>query len=438
MTRAAEAQLRADPALLAAPVLIASNPHWPAGVIGIAAARLVERYGKPAIVFSAPPGEPARGSARSVEGLHITDAIAAQKDLLVSYGGHPMAAGLAILPENLPAFQRRMQKTAGRMTEARHAEEPSLEIDAWLSLPEVTLDLAAATEPLAPFGPGNPKLLFASRGLGLQKSEPVGRNKEHVKLTVADEAGNVRSVLWWNGGGEALPEGRFDLAYTVRASDWRGSLQVQIVLVDFHNVEGKPAEVQARRIEVVDYRHAADRANRLRSLPAGTLVWAEGTEKERVQGVDRFALAPAPALAIWTVPPSPEELRLALETVHPQTVYLFAADPPLENTENFLARLAGLIKYAISHRDGKAAYTSLAAATAQRLATVQAGLNWLVSRGDVTLKRQEGDRLTLAAEGQAHDPIGAARLFVEVQSLLAETAAYRAHFARAEKDSLLP
>jgi single-stranded-DNA-specific exonuclease len=437
VTRAAEAQLRADPALLAAPVLIASNPYWPAGVIGIAAARLVERYGKPAIVFSAPPGELARGSARSVEGLHITEAIAAQKDLLVNYGGHPMAAGLALLPENLPAFQRRMQKTVGQMVEAQHAQEPSLAIDAWLSLPEVTLDLAAAIEPLSPFGPGNPKLLLASRGLGLQKSEPIGRNKEHVKLTVADEAGNARSVLWWNGGGETLPEGRFDLAYTVRASDWRGSLQVQIVLVDFHNVEGKPAEVQSRRIEVVDYRYAPDRTDRLRSLPAGTLVWAEGREKDRVNGMDRFALAPAPALAIWTVPPSPEELRLALETVHPQTVYLFAADPPLENTENFLARLTGLIKYAINHRDGQATYTGLAAATSQRLVTVQHGLNWLVSLGNVVLKKQESDLLWLAAGTSVRDPGGAARLFAETQTLLAETAAFRSHFQRADAGSLI-
>jgi len=84
VTRAAEAQLRLDPALLAQPVLVLSHPAWPGGVIGIVASRLVERYHKPAILFSAPAGQPARGSARSVAGLNITAAIGAQKELLLN------------------------------------------------------------------------------------------------------------------------------------------------------------------------------------------------------------------------------------------------------------------------------------------------------------------------------------------------------------------
>jgi single-stranded-DNA-specific exonuclease len=438
VTRSAEAQLRADPALMAAPVIIVGNPHWPGGVIGIAAAHLVEHYGKPAIVFSTPPGEPARGSARSVEGLHITDAIAAQKELLVSYGGHPMATGLALLPGNMAAFYRRMQKSVGEMMDKVQLEEPSLEIAAWLGLPEVTLDLATAIEPLAPFGPGNPKLVLASRGLSLQKSEPVGRNKEHFKLTVANDAGNAQSVLWWNSAGETLPEGRFDLAYTVRAVDWRGSRQVQMELLDFHVVEGKPVEVQIRKIEVVDYRQGKDKLDILRTLPAGTLVWAEGEEKERSGGLDRKALAPSPGLAIWTMPASPEELHQALDIVRPQTVYLFAAHPPPETTETFLARLAGLMKYAINHRDGKVTYAELAAATAQRLTTVEHGLNWLVSHGNITLIRQENDLLWVSQGTDINDLGGAARLFTEVKNLLAESDAYRSHFSRAGKNSLLP
>ena len=349
-----------------------------------------------------------------------------------------MAAGLALLPGNMSTFYRRMQKSVGEMMDKVQLEEPSLEIAAWLGLPEVTIDLATAIEPLAPFGPGNPKLVLASRGLGLQKSEPVGRNKEHVKLTVANDAGNTQSVLWWNGGGEPLPEGRFDLAYTVRAVDWRRSRQVQMELLDFHVVEGKPVEVQIRKIEVVDYRQSKDKFDILRTLPAGAVVWAEGEEKERVGGVDRNALEPSPGLAIWTIPASPEELRQALDIVCPQTVYLFASDSAPENTDDFLARLTGLMKYAINHREGRVTYAELAAATSQRLITVEHGLNWLVSRGNITLKRQENDSLWIAPGTNINDLGGAARLFTEVKNLLAESDAYRTHFSRAEKDSLLP
>lgn len=438
VTEAAEAQLRADPSLLAAPVIIVSHPNWPGGVVGIAAARLAERYGKPAIVMFTLPGEPARGSARSVDGFHITEAIAAQRDLLIQFGGHPMAAGLSIEPENLPAFYKRMMKTAEKMFAAAQKDEPTLEIDAWLPLPDLTLDLAAALEPLAPFGPGNPKLVLASRGLTLENAAPIGRNKEHRKLTVADEAGNTQQVLWWNGGSEELPDGKFDLAYTLRAADWRGSRQVQMEFVDLRVGEGEKIEVRNKKVEIVDYRAEKDPRVVLEKLSAepSTLVWAEGDEKERVHGKDRNELTRADHLVIWSIPPSPDELRAALEKVQPRTVSLVAAHPDIETTENFIARLTGLLKYVINQRGGKVTYAELAAATGQRALTVKRGLNWLIVRGSVNLQREEEGLLHIAAGKTGQDMAGAERLWVEIQSLLSEAAAYRAHFKRADKDTL--
>ncbi len=89
----AEAQLERDPALLESAALVLGDPDWPAGVIGIVANRLVERYQRPVVMLSTPPGEMARGSARSVDGCHITEAIATQAELLEGFGGHKMAAG---------------------------------------------------------------------------------------------------------------------------------------------------------------------------------------------------------------------------------------------------------------------------------------------------------------------------------------------------------
>ena len=240
VTQAAEAQLRSNPTLLANPVLLLGHPAWPGGVVGIVASRLVDRYRKPAILFSTPDNEPARGSARSVEGLNITAAIAAQKDLLLNFGGHPMAAGLALEKEKLPEFNRRLSRTVEEMLGEAGVEEPELKIDAWLELPEITPDLAAALESLAPYGPGNEKLTLATHGLTMQSASTIGRNKEHLKLTVSDETGNTQTVLWWSGAGETLPDGKFDLAYTVRATDWRGSRQVQMELVDFQVIESCP------------------------------------------------------------------------------------------------------------------------------------------------------------------------------------------------------
>ena len=177
-----------DPALLAQPVLVLGHPSWPGGVVGIVASRLVERYHKPAILFSTPAGQPAHGSARSIEGLNITAAIAAQKELLLNFGGHPMAAGLSLEADKLDEFRRCMSSTVTEMLAGIHTER-SLAIDGWLSLPEATLDLAEAFESLAPFGPGNEKLTLATPGLKLQSKTLIGRNQEHLKLGVTDDAG---------------------------------------------------------------------------------------------------------------------------------------------------------------------------------------------------------------------------------------------------------
>ncbi len=103
----AEAQIARDPALAEGGALVLANPAWPAGIIGIVASRLVEKYGKPAVLIASPPGEVARASARSVAGVNITAALAAHAGLLVNFGGHPMAAGFGIDPDGSPSCAAR-------------------------------------------------------------------------------------------------------------------------------------------------------------------------------------------------------------------------------------------------------------------------------------------------------------------------------------------
>ncbi|MBA4379646.1 MAG: single-stranded-DNA-specific exonuclease RecJ [Anaerolinea sp.] len=462
VTLAAEAQLRADPALLAQPIIVLSHPTWPGGVIGIAASHLVERYHRPVILFSAPADEPARGSARSIEGINITDAIAAQREMLLNYGGHPMAAGLALEAEKLPAFRKAISKTVAGMT-GEVVIEPTLEIDGWLDLPALDLALSESIEQLAPFGPGNEKLILATHNLRLKSAAEIGRNKEHLKLTVEDEHGNAQTVLWWNGGGEELPDlisragGRFDLAYTLRASDWRGARQVTLEFVDLRLIEEKPVEVTKPAIEVIDYRGVEKPLETLArlhpSLLSGQAVetfesssvkaitWAEGADKKEVNGRDRLELESADVLAIWTTPPGRDVLRAAIERVKPRTVYLFAVSPTNDTPAAFLQRLAGLAKFAILKKGGRTRLSELAAACAQREIAVRLGLEWLAANGNIVFEA-DGDALQLSIGNQAanQDLPKADRgqeLSLAIQSLLAETRAYRTFFTRADKDTLL-
>ncbi len=434
VTEAAEAQLRADPSLLAMPVLVLGASAWPGGVVGIAASRLVERYRRPVLLLSTPPDGPAHGSARSVEGVNITAAIAAQKDLLLGFGGHPMAAGLSLAAENLPEFRRRLAGTVEKMSGEVEAEA-ALQIDAWLDLAQADLNLAEALEQLAPFGPGNEKLVMACRGLTLKSVQEIGRTREHLRLAVSDASGNGRDILWWGGAGEDRPEGKFDLAFTVRASDWRGVRQAQLEFVDFRQQDEKPVEVAPRRLDVVDYRGIRDPQAALRSLPAGTLVWAEGEDKKAVAGADRNALKETRRLAIWTAPASTELLRSALERTRPEKLFLFGLPAASDDPKAFLERLTGLAKYALARRGGRTNLAELAAAAAQREVAIRLGLEWLSAKGQLTFEI-EGDDLRLASGDQAANPYALADLESGIKTVLAEAHAYRDHFARANKDSL--
>jgi len=432
---AAEAQLQNQPHLLTEPVILLSHPDWPGGVVGIVANKLAERYHKPAILLCENEDGILRGSARSIEGLHITEAIATQKDILLSFGGHPMAAGLSLRKEDLAAFRRGVGKAVEAQLGSIVWEEPTLQVDAWVGLEEVNLELAEALEGLAPFGAGNPELVLAMRNVTLKSATEIGKTKEHLRLHVEDEQGNAQSLLWWNGAGEELPEtgSKVDVAFSLRASSYRGQRQVTLQFVELRLVSEKPVEIRASVLQVVDWRLEQRRWD---DLPAGVLIWAEGREREK--GKARFELHPADELAIYTIPPSPAELRTVLEIVQPKKLYLLGAWSGEEKPEEFLNRLAGLCKFAIQRRDGWATVAELAAATAQKESTVLLGLDWLVAGGHLSIDvDEEKGKVHLKTGDGLDNPYLRRELFIAIRGALRETAAYRAYFGRAEANALL-
>ncbi len=251
--RGAQEQIEKDSSLLEQAALVLSHPEWPGGVVGIVASELVERYNRPTILLTAPPGQPARGSARSIEGVNITEAIASQKALLHGYGGHPMAAGLSLDPANLPAFRRGLSRYVEKALGGAAPPRPTLSIDGQVRLSDLTLDLVADLERLAPFGAGNPPLVLSIPRLNVLASSTIGRDGSHLQVVVKDEFDQTRRVLWWGGADWPLPEGPFDLACVVRASNYRGQRDVQVEWIDARPVEAPEIDLR-RRLAVIDQR----------------------------------------------------------------------------------------------------------------------------------------------------------------------------------------
>ena len=439
VTQAAQEQVDRDPSLLSYSALVLSHPSWPPGVIGIAASRLAERHGKPVVLVATPPNEIGIGSARSVEGCNITAAIGVHEEMLGRFGGHPMAAGLSIEPERVPEFRHALSRTVREMLGERE-KESFLPIGGYLPLADLSLDLVEELERLAPFGPGNPPLTLASTGLTLISHTVLGRTGEHRRLTVEDEDGTAQTVVWWQGGGSMPPEGRFDLAYVVRATDFRGRREMQVEWVDARPIEQSVVAFcqGATAVEVVDYRQEPGPRQLLDRLRAqeDVVVWSEADARAELSGQDRHELRPSRVLAIWTTPPGQAELQDALKKVLPETVYLFGIDPGLGRRNSFLRRLAGLAKHALTGGRGWAEVSVLAAATAQREATVRVGIAWLVAHGDLALLEEERDRMRLAEGGHM---VTAELLQADARllGLLQETIAFRTHFSRTDKETLI-
>lgn len=167
--------------------IVICNKDWHKGIIGIVASRLTELYYKPAVVLTLSDGV-ATGSARSVQGFDIYSAVNSMRHLVENFGGHPYAVGLTIKEENVAEFSRLFEKYV-----AEHIlptqREPQLEIDAEITFSQITADLIAALRKFNPYGPGNPKPVFMTRGVfDFGTSKLVGKNMEHIKLELEDNS----------------------------------------------------------------------------------------------------------------------------------------------------------------------------------------------------------------------------------------------------------
>ncbi|MFP4345253.1 MAG: single-stranded-DNA-specific exonuclease RecJ [Anaerolineales bacterium] len=427
--RAAQGLLEKEPRLLEHAALVLTNAHWHPGVIGIVASRLAERYDRPTVLLSAPLDGPARGSARSVEGCHINEAIATQAHLLLGFGGHAAAAGMALPAERIPEFRRGLS----RAVHAQRGEAPpppTLPIDGYLELSDLTLELVDDLERLAPFGEGNPPLTLAVRDVTIRTFGKLGRSGDHLQLVVENGAGQTQRVLWWRGADQPRPEGPFDLAFQVRANTYQGLRTAQVTWLDARVRTPVVVEAPPPTLEVDDYRlepHPETLLIPYRNLP-GVALWVEG--QMGVEGMTRNELEPATTLVVWTAPPGPAVMEQVLDRVEPESVVLFAVDPDLDAFAPFLEQVMGGVKLALRAREGWVDLARLAAKLAHRQVTVRAGIEWLAAKGHVSITLDSLDAVRLEPGGNAADPETSQRAAEKLQALLEETRAYRRYFIR--------
>lgn len=213
-------------------VLVVYLPDCHESLAGIVAGRLRERYYRPSIVLT--PGEEAvKGSGRSIEGYHMFQGLTEAGDLLLKYGGHPMAAGLSLLPENVEALRRRLNERA-----METLTEKDLTEKIWI---DVALPLEYLDEPfirelslLEPFGQGNEKPQFAQRRMRIRSARVAGKNRNVVMLSLASETGCVMEARWFGEGDRFMEEMGtsrvMDVVYYPEINVYNGRKSIQMVI----------------------------------------------------------------------------------------------------------------------------------------------------------------------------------------------------------------
>lgn len=215
-----------------APAIVVAGDGWHAGVIGIVASQLVERYYRPVVLMGVDGGI-GKGSARSIEAFHIVDGLTACRDLLTRFGGHAMAAGLTIDAARIPEFSRRFVETAGTRL---HPEDliPYVDVDAEVELSALTEPLARELQHLAPFGAGNPEPVLGARGLQAVSTRVMG-DGVHLRLGVTDGRSFAEAVGFRLGDASellAFTRARIDLAFTLSIDRWNEQERIQLIVRD--------------------------------------------------------------------------------------------------------------------------------------------------------------------------------------------------------------
>lgn len=211
-------------------VLVVVGENWNAGVIGIVASRLVERYNRPAFVL-AREKDTYVGSARSIRGVPLFDHMQSIADVFVRYGGHDMAAGLTIESRRLDEFKRRINDEMLLLDDG--AWIPSQDYDLEMRLPELTLEFLDSLECMQPMGQGNTVPVYLLRGVTVTNARTMGANNAHLRMQISQDGCIMDAAAFKMGWRAGQAVGLMDMLVTIDRNEWQGRTSLRLYVKQF-------------------------------------------------------------------------------------------------------------------------------------------------------------------------------------------------------------
>ena len=234
ITKQAIAQIESFPEMQQNLVHVITGEGWNAGVVGIVASRLVEKYYRPTIILATDAEKGiAKGSARSIEGFHLFDELAKNREILPHFGGHPMAAGMTLKLEHVDELRKRLNEQAKEVL-TTDMLIPKIKIDVPLNLGEISVKAIEDIQQLGPFGTAFPKPTFAIEQVKAKSLRKIGSGENHLKAELEDDTGIIDAVGFSKGhlADEIAPDVKVSFIGDLQINEWQGKKKPQFMIQD--------------------------------------------------------------------------------------------------------------------------------------------------------------------------------------------------------------
>ncbi len=438
MYEEAKAQLERD---FAGKPIILYRPHWHEGILGITASKLCEEYYVPVLLMGLKEDKKTiTGSARSIPGIHLYDALKQCEQSLTKFGGHAGAAGFSLTHEKLVLFEKSIEKI---LTEELDLQERirEVQVDGVFPLSQITNQTYLELKKLAPFGEGNPIPTFLCPDTDVIYHRPTSDNR-HLRLIVKQDSVQYPAIWWWGGGNDLSRT--IDLVYSIGLNRWQGREEVQLIVNHVITKDklspSQLTEDERLEFEIIDHRNWSELGRELPNY-AEAIYYLEGIRKEDdlqlsdQLTINRYQIIHGKTLVLLSIPPGLRVLRELIYAHRPEKVVLAYSQKDILSWDLFVKKLMGLLKSVVKDKQGKTDIYQLAVLTIEMENTVLVGLNYLEERGFIETEFLTPDSVHLKkGHGQATRQVKLKEK--KLKHLLTESRAFRQYLLTADTENI--
>ncbi len=351
--------------------IILLNDNWHIGIIGIVASKLAEEYNRPVFLMTRDGNNPniIRCSSRSIPTINIHELLSQLKDLFEGFGGHKMAAGFSFDENKIKFddFKKQLIKALEETTQENDFTEIKIYADMIVEPEDITIETIKRINKLQPFGSANPEPIFIMNDLIVQQSKKIGQNSNHLKITASKNNMGSIDCIKWNEEKINLPDfSKIDILFTPQINEFNGNTTIQYIISDIHGDFIKENETSSD-IKILDHRNKKDILSQVldfvNSTKRNTCIFIENKKiKKAIENCKKaveysFNTENIPnnkeQLMLFDCPKTKEDFRAIIYNSNASIIHLMNFDIQTLNTDNILAILSGMLKYAISNLKGE-------------------------------------------------------------------------------------